>query len=105
MIIEIPLCLCLLITFAGMAAAYCSIIGYIKLRDFSVANTRSQPPGMVGKSEYYVRIGNVHQNNDDPHNNIGKPPNSSIYQSDGQPQFWGTHIYRPTQAAVAVTSR
>jgi hypothetical protein len=29
----------------------------------------------------------------------------TIYQSDGTPQFWGAHIYRPTQAAVAVTSR
>lgn len=89
----------------ALAAAYCSIIGYIQLRDFSVANTRSQPPGMVGKSEYYVRIGDVHRNYDDPKNNPGKPVKASIYQSDGQPQFWGGHIYRPTQAAVAVTSR
>jgi hypothetical protein len=29
----------------------------------------------------------------------------SIYQSDGTPQFWGGHIYRPTQAAVAMTNR
>jgi hypothetical protein len=115
----------------GLAAAYCSVIGYIKVRDFAVGNVRSQPPGVVvtGKSDYYVRI-------DDDNNGAGRggarpggggggdaaSPSSysdattsagsgsynyrqSIYQSDGTPQFWGAHIYRPTQAAVAVTSR
>ena len=89
----------------GLSAAYCGVIGYIKIRDFAVANSRSQPPGVVeGKSDYYVRIED------------GIPPSPSdgsmisyyrpsIYQSDGTPQFWGQHIYRPTQAAVAITSR
>ncbi|CAB9525009.1 expressed unknown protein (Partial), partial [Seminavis robusta] len=40
----------------GLAAAYCSIIGYIKVRDFAVANSRSQPPGVVGKSDFYAQI-------------------------------------------------
>lgn len=73
----------------GLSAAYCGVIGYIKVRDFVVANSRSQPPGVLetGKSDYYVKLG------------------SNIYQSDGSPQFWGSHIYKPTQAAVAVTSR
>jgi hypothetical protein len=72
----------------GLSAAYCSVIGYIKVRDFAVANSRSQPPGVLdGKSDYYVS----NENN--------------IYQADGEPQFWGSQIYRPTQAAVAVTSR
>jgi hypothetical protein len=75
----------------GLSAAYCSVIGYIKVRDFAVANTRSQPPGLVGKSDYFVVA------------NDGT--NADIYQSDGNPQFWGSHIYRPTQAAAAVTSR
>jgi hypothetical protein len=86
----------------GMAAAYMGIIGYIKLRDFAVANGRSQPPGMVGKSDYYVKI------RDGPAPASGPDDGSyqrTIYQSDGTPQFWGGHIYRPTQAAVAVTSR
>jgi hypothetical protein len=74
----------------GLSAAYCSVIGYIKVRDFAVANSRSQPPGMMGKSDYYPTVGDVKTN---------------IYQADGAPQFWGGHIYRPTQAAVAVTSR
>ena len=87
----------------GLSAAYCGVIGYIKCRDFSVANSRSQPPGVVeGKSDYYVHIEH------------GLPPSPSdgsmsyrpsIYQADGTPQFWGAHIYRPTQAAVAITSR
>jgi hypothetical protein len=90
----------------GLAAAYCSVIGYIKVRDFAVANGRSQPPGMVGQTDYYVRIA------DDA--NAGSvvgsvssssPYHTAIYQADGTPQFWGGHIYRPTQAAVAVTSR
>jgi hypothetical protein len=91
----------------GVSAAYCSVIGYIKVRDFAVANSRSQPPGVVDyKSDFYVQIED------------GIPPAASedgsssvdyyrktIYQSDGTPQFWGAHIYKPTQAAVAITSR
>lgn len=94
----------------GLAAAYCSVIGYIKVRDFNVANSRSQPPGMVGKSDYYVRIGENSEGTR-PRLFTGdsdasyKSYQKSIYQSDGTPLFWGGHIYRPTQAAVAVTSR
>lgn len=83
----------------GLATAYCSVIGYIKMRDFAVANTRSQPPGLLGKSDYYVQL----KDNQHPHD--PEFYQQSIYQSDGNPQFWGSHIYRPTQAAVAVTSR
>lgn len=95
----------------ALAAAYCSIIGYIKLRDFAVANSRSQPPGIIGRSDYYVRIDE--NNNNSPsnanantiHKHDDELKNQKIYQSDGTPQFWGGHIYRPTQAACAVTSR
>jgi hypothetical protein len=107
----------------GISAAYCSVIGYIKVRDFAVANARSQPPGVAqGSSDYYVHI------HDDAVSSTatqlgpavmmvrggsGSEGGASssfsyrptIYQSDGTPQFWGAHIYRPTQAAVAVTSR
>lgn len=97
----------------GLAAAYCSIIGYIKVRDFAVANSRSQPPGMVGKTDFYAQI------DDATPPPIQQSPSQAsfassshrdhyhvpIYQSDGNPQFWGGHIYRPTQAAVAITSR
>jgi len=82
----------------GLATAYCSIIGYIKVRDFAVANGRSQPPGISGKSDYYVQIGDSSAISDAKYQ-------KTIYQADGTPQFWGGHIYRPTQAAVAVTSR
>ena len=72
----------------GLSAAYCGIIGYIKVRDFAVANGRSQPVGIPdAKSDYYVSL------------------EDGLYQADGTPQFWGSHIVRPTQAAVAVTSR
>jgi hypothetical protein len=90
----------------GVSAAYCSVIGYIKVRDFTVANSRSQPPGVIdAKSDYYVSIGGVsatwsQDSHSNPHHQL-----PAIYQSDGTPQFWGSHIYRPTQAAVAVTSR
>ncbi len=83
----------------GLATAYCGVIGYIKVRDFAVANTRSQPPGLVGKSDYYVQLHDTRNPNDPEYYH------QSIYQSDGNPQFWGGHIYRPTQAAVAITSR
>jgi len=110
----------------GVATAYCGIIGYIRARDFAVANCRSQPPGMVGKSDYYVRVDDVNVNQRTPNGSVpssndgglvnsyhdaisGLPLHHSfrrtIYQADGTPQFWGGHIYRPTQAAVAVTSR
>jgi hypothetical protein len=109
----------------GLSAAYCSVIGYIKVRDFAVANSRSQPPGVTeGKSDYYVRIrdhtssvdfthsgsGIIHRNSHNTTSEGGATSSISyfqptIYQSDGTPQFWGSHIYRPTQAAVAVTSR
>lgn len=97
----------------GLASAYCSVIGYIKLRDFAVANSRSQPPGMVGKSDYYVQI----RDGELPPGGGNLPTaaglvdadpmfyHKTIYQADGTPQFWGGHIYRPTQAAVAITSR
>eukprot|EP00934_Nitzschia_sp_Nitz4_P005951 Nitzschia sp. Nitz4//scaffold223_size33660//29501//30580//NITZ4_007875-RA/size33660-processed-gene-0.12-mRNA-1//1//CDS//3329542631//5941//frame0 len=83
----------------GLSTAYCGVIGYIQVRDFAVANTRSQAPGLAGKSDYYVELrdGN-HSPPDDSHYR-------QIYQADGTPQFWGNQIYRPTQAAVAVTSR
>lgn len=88
----------------GLSMAYCGIIGYIKVRDFAVANCRSQPPGMVGKSDYYVRIEEANKLAQSG-GSSSQPYKKSIYQSDGTPQFWGGHIYRPTQAAVAVTSR
>jgi hypothetical protein len=140
----------------GLAAAYCSVIGYIKCRDFAVANSRSQPSMLASstdagdgsgvsmgmpathKSDYYISLqnstvssshhsqyyynmngggyqssvvsGSDNSQNNNINNNNGRQRHSSsqqptIYQADGTPQFWGSHIYRPTQAAVAVTSR
>jgi hypothetical protein len=103
------------ISITGLAAAYCSIIGYVQVRDVVVANSRSQPPGMMGKSDYYVKLddmrqpppqGGVNNMSDRKGHNIPSYQyDKTIYQADGTPQFWGGHIYRPTQAAVAVTSR
>ena len=96
----------------GLAAAYCSVIGYIKVRDFAVGNSRSQPPGVVSdKSDYYVRIEDGVIRPSPSNEGSGTTAvtagqyKKSIYQSDGTPLFWGAHIYRPTQAAVAITSR
>ena len=72
----------------GIASAYCGVIGYIKVRDFAVANSRSQPPGIMmvgdfsmsgdvrggdirggesgnnkGNSDYYVPIGDAANGN------------------------------------------
>jgi hypothetical protein len=111
-----------------LAMSYCSIIGYIKLRDVAVANGRSQPMGMmtaaIGRSDCYANIENVNRTGWDGKNGEDKESSCSastgyssyqggsggrrypsIYQSDGTPQFWGGHIYRPTQAAVAMTNR
>lgn len=109
----------LTVLITSLLTSYCSIIGYIKARDFSVANGRSQPPGMMDKTDYYVRIEDAKfitshkitefgadisagkSSESYQHNRSG----SNIYQADGTPQFWGGHIYHPSQAAVAVTSR
>ena len=153
-----------------MSMSYCSIIGYVKVRDFVVANGRSQPAGTAsspwgGRSDYYYIAGDAEDatskgggrgdgrggggrattscpvpqaayaavspsptmsgsevdgsaasgtttaNPAYPSYQDGIPPPGggryvpSIYQSDGTPQFWGGHIYRPTQAAVAMTNR
>jgi len=100
------------ISITGIAAAYCSIIGYVQGRDFVVANSRSQPPGMSGKSDYYIKIDDMKKASGQPkhttscsHQSYQTGQSRSIYQADGTPQFWGDYIYRPTQAAVAVTSR
>jgi hypothetical protein len=106
-----------------LAMSYCSIIGYIKLRDVVVANGRSQPAGSLGgRNDCYANIENVgydHAGDEDrasivscastgyssyQEGGVGKRY-PSIYQSDGTPQFWGGHIYRPTQAAVSMTNR
>ena len=148
-----------------LSMSYCSIIGYVKVRDIAVANGRSQPPGMlslgrsnvgdgsgsgsnngtmniggsVGRSDYYAMLDNVSgmmtHGTSSLRNTVGSNGGGSdagasstgngeeggyssyqdgevtrryapsIYQSDGTPQFWGGHIYRPTQAAVAMTNR
>lgn len=97
----------------GLAAAYCSIIGYIKVRDFAVANSRSQPPGMAGKTDFYAQVDDAapfpilesSSQGSFAHSHQKNHYHVPIYQADGNPQFWGGHIYRPTQAAVAITSR
>lgn len=141
------------------SSSYCCIIGYVKMRDFVVANGRSQPAGMGGwgnigkgggRSDYYYLdsglVGEKDRKNEVGSSGSGRAgvtasipqaayatvaPSTvgsdtgtttttsayssyqgsggryvqSIYQSDGTPQFWGGHIYRPTQAAVAMTNR
>jgi hypothetical protein len=104
----------------GMAAAYCGVIGYVKCRDFAVANTRAQPVSILwpspafdagglkqppAVSDYYVRLGPANDVETASSASGAAPYRPSIYQADGEPQFWGQQIYRPTQAAVAVTSR
>lgn len=110
----------------GISAAYCGVIGYVKCRDFAVANTRAQPVSVLWSSpafataaghhqplqppavsDYYVRLGPaVDEETASTASSSGAGPfRPTIYQSNGEPQFWGQQIYRPTQAAVAVTSR
>lgn len=122
------------VALTGLSFAYCSIIGYVKARDFAVANGRSQPPGMVGKSDYYVQeelgsgagleagmnFGNGNGNAGTGfggnagegwlgvtsyQNGAGVKVKQTIYQADGTPRFFGGQIYKPTQAAVSLTSR
>ncbi|KAL9188798.1 hypothetical protein ACHAXT_007176 [Thalassiosira profunda] len=117
-----------------LAMSYCSIIGYVKVRDVAVANGRSQLPTTAsehGRSDYYVSVENAaaggtgeaggdlgeggsqapsdgassaYSSYQVGRGGRGTPP-SIWLQSDGTPQFWGGHIYRPTQAAVTMTNR
>ena len=107
----------------AMSFAYCSCIGYVKARDFAVANGRSQPPGMVGKSDYYVELGlgshgyhshkkkedgiqeDTDDDDDDDMDDLMYGGKNSIYQADGTPKYYGNQITKPTQAAVNMTSR
>ena len=103
----------------GLAAAYCGVIGYVKCRDFAVANTRAQPVSVLWSSpafkagpqpppavsDYYVRLGPADEETASSASGAAPSYRTTIYQADGTPQFWGQQIYRPTQAAVAVTSR
>jgi hypothetical protein len=126
----------------GITCAYCSIIGYVKARDFAIANGRSQPPGMAGKSDYYVQIeedlrehlrkykngksaasrggkgsaggyqsyqdanqGGTNQSGSGGNGGNDKTLKKVIYQADGTPRYLGGQIYKPTQAAVNITSR
>lgn len=115
------------VVLTGLSCAYCSIIGYVKARDFAVANGRSQPPGMMGKSDYYVQIeeellveGNrrftktrntggsgTYNSYQQAEEGVAQRSHlkKTIYQSDGTPRFFGGQIYKPTQAAVNLTSR
>ena len=105
-----------------LALSYCSIIGYVKVRDVAVANGRSQPclgGGEAGRSDFYSILGDGTGGSAGPGPGgpgtgrtgsyqggaAGARDGPAIYQSDGQPQFWGGHIYRPTQAAVTMTNR
>ena len=107
----------------GLSCAYCSIIGYVKARDFAVGNGRSQPPGMVGNSDYYVQMenGSIRFKKETTEERDSKSRYSYrkyysggdldgngakiIYQADGTPRFFGGKIYHPNQAAVNMTSR
>jgi hypothetical protein len=107
----------------GLSCAYCSIIGYVKARDFAVGNGRSQPPGMVGNSDYYVQMENgsirfeketTEERNPKSRYSYRKYHSGGdlegtgtkiIYQADGTPRFFGGKIYHPNQAAVNMTSR
>eukprot|EP00573_Skeletonema_grethae_P000591 CAMPEP_0201691782 /NCGR_PEP_ID=MMETSP0578-20130828/4848_1 /ASSEMBLY_ACC=CAM_ASM_000663 /TAXON_ID=267565 /ORGANISM="Skeletonema grethea, Strain CCMP 1804" /LENGTH=518 /DNA_ID=CAMNT_0048177045 /DNA_START=113 /DNA_END=1669 /DNA_ORIENTATION=- len=118
-----------------LAMSYCSIIGYVKVRDIAVAAGRSQPAGTFDggdedglKSDYYSKVDNVsgssgagggidEESGSNPNNSSSlyssyqagldgkRRYEPSIYQSNGMPQFLGGHIYRPTQAAVSMTNR
>jgi hypothetical protein len=112
------------VALTGLSFAYCSIIGYVKARDFAVANGRSQPPGMMGRTDYYVQEefsgnnmdvrfgGNGDEEiegtggvNSYQHGTAGTKVKQTIYQADGTPRFFGGQIFKPTQAAVSLTSR
>ena len=98
-----------------LALSYCSVIGYIKLRDVAVANGRSQPSSSGGgRNDCYVNLMDVENATSVVGSSVVSSEEGSyqkgrrypsIYQSDGTPQFWGGHIYRPTQAAVSMTNR
>mmetsp|Transcript_36233 Transcript_36233/g.73772 ORF Transcript_36233/g.73772 Transcript_36233/m.73772 type:complete len:133 (+) Transcript_36233:1086-1484(+) len=91
-----------------LAMSYCSIIGYVKVRDIAVAAGRSQPAGMFDgggggwKSDYYSRVDNVSgssvatgENDQESGSNLNNSNNNdqySSYQAGGD----GDRRYEPS---------
>eukprot|EP00957_Ditylum_brightwellii_P212179 15367044-Ditylum_brightwellii.AAC.2 len=91
----------------GVATAYCGIVGYIHTHDFAVANSCSQPPATVGKSDYYVQVDDISVNWHTPNGLVPCTNDGGLdYLSGGwYTTVLGKHIYRPAQAAVTVTNQ
>jgi len=79
----------------GLASAYCGVIGYIKVRDFAVANTRSQPPGIMTVGDYSLSSYNDGRGSSSSNNSKG---NSDYYVPIGNPGS------RPRQPNVSATN-
>ena len=84
------------------------------MRDLAVANDRSQPAGVEGRNEFYVQVTGKDKANistksrEMTHNDelYGQTyQETSLYQSDGNPQFLGHKIHHPNQAAISAPNR
>jgi len=83
----------------GLASAYCGVIGYIKVRDFAVANTRSQPPGIMTVGDYLPSTDGDNQASSN--NNKG---NSDYYVPIGDAGGAARQGYNQRQQSVSTTN-
>jgi hypothetical protein len=117
-----------------IATAYGSIIGYVRFRDYVVANCRSQTPGVTLRSDYYFidddnsssnaqyngttqqqrhekRAEQRERNEEELYEQLQEQQQGhkqkafSHYQASGEPRFKGNSIRWPSQAASHVNTR
>eukprot|EP00535_Pseudo-nitzschia_heimii_P010531 CAMPEP_0197174092 /NCGR_PEP_ID=MMETSP1423-20130617/767_1 /TAXON_ID=476441 /ORGANISM="Pseudo-nitzschia heimii, Strain UNC1101" /LENGTH=444 /DNA_ID=CAMNT_0042622989 /DNA_START=9 /DNA_END=1340 /DNA_ORIENTATION=- len=96
----------------GLASAYCGVIGYIKVRDFAVANARSQPPGIMMVGDYSMSTygdsrtgGGNNKGNSDYYVPISNADVSSRQRHDQQLQKLSTTNHRVQQTHPAQYSK
>ena len=96
----------------GLASAYCGVIGYIKVRDFAVANTRSQPPGIMMVGDYSLSTygdsrtgGGNNKGNSDYYVPISDADVSSRQRYNQHQQTLSTTNYRVQQTHPAQYSK
>ncbi|GMH56733.1 hypothetical protein TrLO_g4285 [Triparma laevis f. longispina] len=77
--------------FVLLSLSYLSLAGYVKLRDYVVANARSQLGGGWERSDYYSK------------RNEGE--GGKMWQSDGEPKWEGRRVMEPSEAAIGVNHR
>ena len=79
-----------------LSLSYVTLAGYVKTRDWVVANCRSQLVGAFESSDYYS------SRNDGFEGPLG---GDGYWQYDGTPKWDGKAVTNPSQCAVGISHR